>query len=81
MLRAELWREFHHLAGAGTTLLISSHVMDEAGECDRLLLMRDGHLLQDCTPDELRRGTGRDELGEAFLELIERSAADGSETI
>ncbi len=81
VLRAGLWQDFHRLADGGTTLLISSHVMDEAGECDRLLLMRDGRPARStATPDELRRQTGRDGLGEAFLELIERSAADGSET-
>lgn len=72
VLRAELWQEFHELAGSGTTLLISSHVMDEAGECDHLLLMRDGALLRQCTPDELRQETGEDELGRAFLAIIDR---------
>lgn len=80
VLRAGLWRDFHRLTEGGTTLLISSHVMDEAGECDRLLLMRDGHLLEDCTPEELRVETGEDELGRAFLALIERSEAQASET-
>ncbi len=73
VLRAELWREFHHLADAGTTLLISSHVMDEAGECDHLLLMRDGVLLRQCTPDQLRSETGENDLGRAFLAIIEGS--------
>lgn len=73
VLRAELWREFHQLADAGTTLLISSHVMDEAGECDHLLLMRDGALLRQCTPDQLRSETGEHELGRAFLAIIEGS--------
>ena len=71
VLRAELWREFHDLAAAGTTLLISSHVMDEAGECDHLLLMRDGVLLRQCTPDQLRDETGEHDLGRAFLAVIE----------
>jgi ABC-2 type transport system ATP-binding protein len=80
VLRAGLWRDFHRLAAGGTTLLISSHVMDEAGECDRLLLMRDGHLLRDCTPEELRAETGEHELGRAFLALIERDETEAGET-
>jgi ABC-2 type transport system ATP-binding protein len=73
VLRAELWGSFHELAGEGTTLLVSSHVMDEAGACDSLLLMRDGALLAHATPDQLRRRTGRDDLGQAFLAVIERA--------
>ncbi|HVX33966.1 MAG TPA: ABC transporter ATP-binding protein [Solirubrobacterales bacterium] len=73
VLRAELWRIFHSLAEQGTTLLVSSHVMDEAGECDELLLMRDGHLLARETPDTLRRQTGESDLGRAFLTMIERA--------
>ncbi|HEX4778093.1 MAG TPA: ABC transporter ATP-binding protein [Gaiellaceae bacterium] len=71
VLRAELWRGFHELAHEGTTLLVSSHVMDEAGECDQLLLMREGALLAQLTPDELRRSTGKDDLAQAFLAVIE----------
>jgi ABC-2 type transport system ATP-binding protein len=75
VLRAELWRTFHQLAHDGATLLVSSHVMDEAGECDELLLMRDGALLEQVTPDGLRRSTGEDDLSQAFLAVIE--AAEG----
>jgi ABC-2 type transport system ATP-binding protein len=71
VLRAELWRTFHVLAGDGATLLVSSHVMDEAAECDRLLLMRDGSLLDQTTPQELRDRTGEHDLGRAFLAVIE----------
>ncbi len=74
LLRAELWASFHELAhDEGTTLLISSHVMDEASECDSLLLMRDGALLEQITPNELRAQTGKDDLGQAFLAVIERA--------
>ena len=63
VLRAELWRMFHALADEGATLLVSSHVMDEAAECDRLLLMRDGSLLEQTTPQiaarSHRRGRSR----------------------
>ena len=75
VLRAELWRTFHELAAAGATLLISSHVMDEAAECDALLLMRDGSLLDDITPDALRERTGEQDLGQAFLAVIKEAAA------
>ena len=71
LLRQGLWRDFHRLARGGTTLLISSHVMDEAAECDDLLLMREGRLLRNCTPNELRGETGEEDLGKAFLRVIE----------
>ncbi len=73
LLRSDLWEDFHRLAQSGTTLLISSHVMDEAGECDRLLLMREGRLLRHCAPEDLRQETGEQDLGRAFLEIIERT--------
>jgi ABC-2 type transport system ATP-binding protein len=72
VLRRDLWGHFRRLAGSGVTLLISSHVMDEAEHCDRLLLMRAGELVRTETPDALRRETGRQNLEEAFLALIER---------
>ena len=74
VLRRDLWAHFERLAAAGVTLLISSHVMDEAARCDELVLMRDGRLLATQTPDALRQQTGCDDLGEAFLTLIEREA-------
>jgi len=70
VLRAELWARFHELAAAGTTLLVSSHVMDEAGRCDRLLLIREGRLVGDDTPAAIRAAAGTDDLEEAFLRLI-----------
>ncbi|TNC23927.1 ABC transporter ATP-binding protein [Amycolatopsis alkalitolerans] len=76
VLRDSLWGLFRSLAAAGTTLLVSSHVMDEAARCDRLLLMRDGRLLTDDTPAGLRVRTGTADLEQAFLHLIrERQAA------
>jgi ABC-2 type transport system ATP-binding protein len=76
VLRVELWNTFASLAEAGATLLVSSHVMDEAERCDSLLLMRDGDLLATETPDELRSRTGEQDLEDAFLALIkEREAA------
>src|SRR3954454_15007314 len=75
VLRADLWRTFHELAEGGATLLVSSHVMDEAAECDALLLMRDGSLLDQTTPDDLRERTGEQDLGRAFLEVIREAEA------
>ncbi|HEY3262498.1 MAG TPA: ABC transporter ATP-binding protein [Pseudonocardiaceae bacterium] len=71
VLRRDLWALFALLASEGTTLLVSSHVMDEASRCDRLLLLRDGKLLTDDTPDGLREVTGTHDLDEAFLRLVE----------
>jgi ABC-2 type transport system ATP-binding protein len=70
VLRVELWERFHALARAGTTLVVSSHVMDEASRCDRLLLLRDGELLADSTPAQLRIDGRSDDLELAFLNLV-----------
>ncbi len=71
VLRRDLWELFHRLAQDGATLLVSSHVMDEAARCDRLLLMREGRLVADTTPDELRERTQEQEMEAAFLRLVE----------
>lgn len=71
VLRRDLWETFTGLAAAGTTLLVSSHVMDEAARCDQLLLLRDGGLLAALSPDQLRARTGEDDLETAFLRLAE----------
>ncbi|HEV8461157.1 MAG TPA: ABC transporter ATP-binding protein [Gaiellaceae bacterium] len=73
VLRAELWRDFHELAQGGATILVSSHSMEEAAECDQLLLMREGRILAATTPDGLRADTGEDDLAKAFLTVIRRS--------
>jgi len=75
VLRRDLWALFHRLADEGTTLLVSSHVMDEATRCDRLLLLRDGLLLADETPDGLLAKTGATDAEGAFLALIEKGVA------
>jgi ABC-2 type transport system ATP-binding protein len=74
LLRRDLWDLFHGLAERGTTLLVSSHVMDEADRCDALLLLREGTLLALSTPAELRAQTGEDNLEDVFLSLIEERA-------
>ena len=75
VLRRDLWAFFHRLATDGTTLLVSSHVMDEATRCDRLLLLREGRLLADDTPDGLLARTGALDAEHAFLALIEKEVA------
>jgi ABC-2 type transport system ATP-binding protein len=75
VLRADLWEQFAALARAGTTLLVSSHVMDEADHCADLLLMREGYLVAHTTPHQLREDTGCTSLEEAFLSIIRRSTA------
>jgi ABC-2 type transport system ATP-binding protein len=74
VLRRDLWDLFRGLATRGTTLLVSSHVMDEADRCDTLLLIREGRLVAHATPDELRARTGTRDLDTAFLRLIEEAA-------
>ncbi|MGC5411961.1 ABC transporter ATP-binding protein, partial [Streptomyces sp. DT225] len=70
-----LWQLFHTLAAErGTALLISSHVMDEAERCHRLLLMREGEILADDTPDALRTAAGTDTVEAAFLHLVDAAA-------
>ncbi|OBB42463.1 MULTISPECIES: ABC transporter ATP-binding protein [unclassified Mycobacterium] len=70
VLRVDLWEQFNRLAEQGTTLLVSSHVMDEADHCGDLLLMRDGRILAHTTPTKLREDTGCQSLEEAFLSVI-----------
>ena len=71
VLRRDLWALFARLALAGATLLVSSHVMDEATRCERLMLMRDGLLIADGTLDELLAQTGTTDAESAFLALAE----------
>jgi ABC-2 type transport system ATP-binding protein len=75
LLRSDLWDLFRGLAEEGTTLLVSSHVMDEATRCDRLLLMREGAIIADTTPHDLLASTGAASAEEVFLDIIERDSA------
>jgi ABC-2 type transport system ATP-binding protein len=77
LLRQSLWELFRQLAGGGVTLLVSSHVMDEAARCDRLILLHQGRVLADATPTELLMSTGTDSAEAAFLAL-ERQAGDAT---
>ena len=72
-LRVQFWDHFHRLAADGATLLVSSHVMDEADRCDDLLFIRDGHVLAQGTPAELRKRVGTDNLETAFLRFATES--------
>jgi ABC-2 type transport system ATP-binding protein len=75
VLRRDLWALFHRLADAGTTVLVSSHVMDEAERCQRLLLMREGEILADDSPSALLARTGAADIEGAFLDLVSTAGA------
>ena len=75
VLREELWGLFHRIAAEGAAVLVSSHVMDEAERCDRLLLMRDGVFIADGTPAEIKEKAGADDIEQAFLTIVRGAAA------
>ncbi|MFJ6568571.1 ABC transporter ATP-binding protein [Streptomyces sp. NPDC091292] len=76
VLRRDLWNLFHALAtDRQVTILVSSHVMDEAERCHRLLLMREGEILADDTPDALRHRMDTETVEDAFLRLVDEAAA------
>jgi ABC-2 type transport system ATP-binding protein len=74
-LRVVFWDHFHRLAADGATLVVSSHVMDEADRCDELLFIRDGRVLAHGTPKELRKRAGTDNLETAFLHFANQPTA------
>ena len=69
LLRVQFWGYFRALAEAGTTILVSSHVMDEADRCDELLFLRSGKVIARGTGAEVRAQAGTDDLEQAFLKL------------
>jgi ABC-2 type transport system ATP-binding protein len=75
VLREDLWALFHDLADQGTAVFVSSHVMDEAERCHRLLLMREGRIIADGSPAEIKEKAGADSVEEAFLAIVRRDAA------
>jgi len=75
VLRKDLWQTFHRLADGGAAVLVSSHVMDEATRCDRLMLMREGRIIADDTPGGLLEKTGADDIETAFLDLVTQAAS------
>jgi ABC-2 type transport system ATP-binding protein len=74
VLRRDLWETFHRLADEGAAVFVSSHVMDEATRCDRLILMRDGRIIADDTPDGLLEKTGAEDIETAFLDIVTKAA-------
>ena len=70
VLRVELWETFHRLADEGAAVLVSSHVMDEASRCERLLLMREGRFIADDSPEGLLERTRTEDIEHAFLALV-----------
>jgi ABC-2 type transport system ATP-binding protein len=73
VLRRDLWQLFHEIANRGAAVFVSSHVMDEADRCDRLMLMRDGRIIADDTPERIREKTRTDGIEGAFLALVEET--------
>jgi ABC-2 type transport system ATP-binding protein len=71
LLRRDLWRLFRELVDEGAALLVSSHVLDEGRHCDELILLRDGRIVAQLSPEELTLRTGTEDLDEAFIRLIE----------
>ncbi len=80
VLRRNFWARFRELASLGRTILVSSHIMDEAERCDRLAFLRNGQLLATGTPNDLREQTGQTDLEEAFLSLATRQSPVSSAT-
>jgi len=78
LLRRDLWQTFTDIMAAGSTVLVSSHVMDEAARCERLLLLRGGNLLFDATPADLLATTGAATFDDAFIALIEKGGSNAT---
>ena len=74
VLRADLWALFHRLADSGATVFVSSHVMDEAERCDRLMLMREGLIIADGTPAAIKSAAGAADIEQAFLSIVKGAA-------
>ncbi|MEP9362439.1 ABC transporter ATP-binding protein [Nocardioides sp. CN2-186] len=75
VLRQDLWALFHELADAGTAVFVSSHVMDEAERCDRLLLVREGRIIADGRPAEIKQEAFADNIEDAFLAIVRQDSA------
>lgn len=75
VLRRDLWALFHRIADAGAAVFVSSHVMDEAERCDRLMLMREGRIIADGAPAEVKEKSGSHDIEAAFLAIVAEDAA------
>ena len=75
VLRRDLWALFHRIAEGGAAVFVSSHVMDEAERCDRLMLMREGRIIADGTPGEIREKSGSADIETAFLAIVAEDAS------
>ena len=72
LLRRDLWSLFHRFSAQGKTLIVSSHMMEEADHCDELVLLREGAILAQGTPSQLRHNAGIDNLESVFISLVEK---------
>ncbi len=75
LLRAVFWKNFHDLKKKGVTIIMSTHYMDEARNCDIIGMMRAGKLIDEGSPDEILKRTGKDNLEDAFLDIVKRGAS------
>lgn len=76
VLRSYFWEYFHSLSRAGLTIILSSHVMDEAEKADRIGLMRAGRLIEEGAPDEIKRRYLANTIEEVFIKLSSEEAVD-----
>jgi ABC-2 type transport system ATP-binding protein len=74
--RKQFWQIVHDMARAGTTVLVTTHYMDEAARCDRLAFLSRGHLIAVGAPDEITRQFGQASIEDVFIALQERDAAE-----
>ncbi len=78
-LRVNFWEHFHEMTEQGSTLIVSSHTMDDAAHCRKLVFLREGNIIAMGTPDELREACGSSNLEDAFLYFIKKMATTGRE--
>ena len=77
LLRELFWEEFRRLKELGRAIIVTTHVMDEAEKCDRLILIRGGEIIENGSPQELKSKTAQGTLEATFIESARRSAEEG----